>query len=143
MNTKLFNMFDKLFTDVDFSDLKSKHDVMKMKAIMNELGLCTRPKCKVCGNVVSKFVTKTNTGANQCMTQYGGLKAYCSSKCSHIGSKAVRTKTNLEKYGVDNPWKDECVKDKIKNGFIEKYGVDNPWKAECVKDKIKNGFIEK
>ena len=35
-------------------------------------------------------------------------------------------KTNLEKYGVDNPLKSEEIQEKIKKTLREKYGVDSP-----------------
>lgn len=47
-------------------------------------------------------------------------------------------KTNLEKYGVDNPGKSEVIKEKIKKTSLKKYGVDSPLKSNSVKDKIKS-----
>lgn len=41
--------------------------------------------------------------------------------------------TCLEKYGVDNPFKDV---DKIKQSLINKYGVDSPMKVEEIKQKV-------
>ena len=52
-------------------------------------------------------------------------------------------KTNLEKYGVDNPFKSEEIKKKIKNTNLEKYGVDSYTKSEDYNDKLKNTCIEK
>jgi hypothetical protein len=49
-------------------------------------------------------------------------------------------KTNLEKYGVENIFND--VK-KIKDSVYKKYGVDNPFKSDIIKEKIKKTNIEK
>ncbi|MGB1097303.1 MAG: DUF7487 domain-containing protein, partial [Acholeplasmataceae bacterium] len=39
-------------------------------------------------------------------------------------------KTFLEKYGVENSFQNEKVKQKIKNTNLEKYGVKNPSQCE-------------
>jgi len=41
--------------------------------------------------------------------------------------------TCIEKYGVDNPFKD---KEKIKQSYIDKYGVDHPMKVDSIKEKV-------
>lgn len=58
--------------------------------------------------------------------------------CSRICGREYQKLRCIEKYGVDNPWKAEEVKNKMKEKWIEKYGVDNPSKAQEIKDKIKN-----
>jgi hypothetical protein len=52
-------------------------------------------------------------------------------------------KTNLEKWGVDNYTKTDEYKEKSKNTNLEKWGVDNPSKLEEIKDKIKKTNLEK
>ena len=67
---------------------------------------------------------------------YGnGFNKLCSRNCLCVNEK--RKKTNLERYGVDNPSKSKEIIDKTKQSNIEKYGVDNPSKSEEVKNKIK------
>ena len=44
--------------------------------------------------------------------------------------------TNIEKYGVDNPTKNENIKNKIKNENIKKYGFSSAAKNEKIKEKI-------
>jgi glucan-binding YG repeat protein len=51
--------------------------------------------------------------------------------------------TNLEKYGVENPFQSEEVKEKGKATCLEKYGVENPFQSEEVKEKIKATCLEK
>jgi hypothetical protein len=52
-------------------------------------------------------------------------------------------KNNLEKYGVDNVFKLDSVKDKIKSSNQEKYGVDNVSQSDIIKDKIRVSNLEK
>ena len=49
-------------------------------------------------------------------------------------AKELRNKTNLERYGVINPFMD---KERVKQGVQKKYGVDNPAHLESVLNKRK------
>ena len=77
-------------------------------------------RCKICNNLMP-FTKHTFD--------------FCSKECmykdhDHYDKNAL---TKLQRYGsatYNNP-------DKAKKTSLEKYGVDNPAKAECVKDKIK------
>lgn len=61
-----------------------------------------------------------------------------------IGCKLDRSKeTNLEKYGVDNPFKSEEIKHKIKESCMEKYGVDHHLKNKEILEKVKKTNKEK
>jgi hypothetical protein len=67
-------------------------------------------------------------------------KYACSSKdCSNQKIKDVCQ----VKYGVDNPFQSEEVKNKIKETLVEKYGVEHPMFMEETKDKIKKTCFEK
>lgn len=48
--------------------------------------------------------------------------------------KQKRQQTNIEKFGVANPFSDTNM---IQNSFLKKYGVTNPRKIESVNEKIK------
>jgi len=63
---------------------------------------------------------------------------YCIS-CKGIKSK----KTNITKYGFDNPMKSDLVKNLLKSSILEKYGVDHYSKTDEYKDKYKKTCIEK
>jgi hypothetical protein len=52
-------------------------------------------------------------------------------------------KTNLERYGVDNPNKLESVKEKIKETNLKRYGVVSNLKLESVKEKIKETNLKR
>ncbi len=69
-----------------------------------------------------------------------GLKNpyYCNS-CKTIKSN----KTNLEKWGVENPMRNDVVKEKLKKSLIDKYGVDHYSKTEDYKNKYKKTCNDK
>lgn len=67
-------------------------------------------------------------------------KYACSSvECSNQKIKDVCQ----SKWGVDNPFQSEEVKEKIKETLVEKYGVEHPMFMEQTKDKIKMTCLEK
>ncbi len=67
-------------------------------------------------------------------------KYACSSvKCSNQKIKDVCQ----VKWGVDNPFQSEKVKEKIKETLVEKYGVEHPMFMEKTKDKIKMTCLER
>lgn len=49
---------------------------------------------------------------------------------------------NIEKYGVSNPAQNEDIKKKQQTTCFNKYGVENPFQSEIIKDKIKKQNIE-
>ena len=123
--------------------LKKKHNISSKEYYDKYLKKENEGTCKNCGKE-TRFLNISK-----------GYKETCSFAC-----------TNILKYGVDNPWKSEEIKEKIKQTnldrygvefaaqseqmkqaarktFIEKYGVDNPWKAEEVKEKIKQTNLER
>jgi hypothetical protein len=54
-----------------------------------------------------------------------------------------RKQTNLAKYGHENAFGSDQIKEKIKRINLEKYGVENPMQNKEVKEKLQNTFIEK
>jgi hypothetical protein len=60
-------------------------------------------------------------------------------KCKYEKVKA----TNVEKFGVENPFQSNEIKEKMKETWIEKYGVDNPAKSDDIQNKIKETNLEK
>lgn len=45
--------------------------------------------------------------------------------------------TNLELYGVENPQQNKEIKNKTENTNLERYGVKNPFQSELIKEKMK------
>ena len=60
-------------------------------------------------------------------------------KCSRERTK----ETNLEKYGVENPFQSEEIKKKIKEKNLEKYGVDHHMKVPEILQKAQDTHMEK
>jgi very-short-patch-repair endonuclease len=77
----------------------------------------------------------------------------CNKKVRFIKAKRKFTKgccadhsmkiTNLEKYGVENPFQAEEVKEKMKQTNLKKYGVEHPMKSERIKEKMKQTNLKK
>ena len=85
-------------------------------------------KCEICSSPF-RFTKKID------LTQ-----KYCSYACRDKSPLTMekRKKSNLEKFGVDNPFKS---KELIKDSMMKKYGVDNPSRLDEVRKKIKESSI--
>jgi hypothetical protein len=82
-------------------------------------------KCK-CGNYYEKKFRSLN--------EYGGANCnFCTKKNSLYKIK----QTNISKYGVENTFQSEEIKNKIKQTNLTKYGVENTFQSEEIKNKIK------
>jgi len=84
--------------------------------------------CIYCKKPV-KFTSLKNGYKQQCKTESCRLLKY--------------KKTCREKYGVDNSFKSEKIKNIIKEKLKKNYGVDNPTKNKNIMDKIKKTKKEK
>jgi len=85
------------------------------------------PKCLGCG------------GSVKYKKMGSGFLEFCSRTCMHE-SGVVREKikkTNIEKYGMENPLAHADVRDKIRNTNMQKYGVESIGSADAIKTKIK------
>ncbi len=83
-----------------------------------------------------------------------GFKKFCSSKCCNRFSAKNKTnedwqkrnekskQTCLEKYGCENPFQAEEVKNKIKSKHLENLGVEYPSQSKVVQEKITQSNIE-
>ena len=91
------------------------------------------PCCKTCYNEV-KFVSYKF-----------GYRDYCSNKCVSLNIEVCdrKKKTNLEKYGVDNPSKSVIIKDKVKQTNRVNFGVDYPLQSNKVLLEVKNIMMDK
>lgn len=63
----------------------------------------------------------------------------CSKKCAILKSK----KTCLDKYGKENVFSLDDIKEKSKNTLLDKYGVDNPSKSDLIINKRKKTCLDK
>jgi len=94
---------------------------------------------KTCKNCECQFETHRND------------KQHCSKKCFAEYRKKPevinntllkRKKTNIDKYGVDNPAKSEITKAKAKNTCIERYGEVSPTLNDVIRNKQINTCME-
>ena len=92
----------------------------------------SRPHCPVCGKQVNYFST--------C-----GYTKFCSCRCSNSSpeTKDKIKHTNLEKYGVENPFQSDVIKDKIKQTNLERYGVEHALQSEAIKNKFKQTSLKR
>jgi hypothetical protein len=81
---------------------------------------------------------KTNKFKVTCLEKYGVENSFQSQEV-----KEKIKKTNLEKYGVENSFQSQEVKEKIKKTNLEKYGVEHPLQSQEVREKFKVTCLEK
>jgi len=109
--------------EIPISDLsKSSHEKIKVK-------------CDNCGKeytlTYQTYITNTHN------EQY---KLYCSKKeCTNIKRKLIIN----QKYGVDNVFQNEKIKEKIRKTNLERYGADNPQQNKEIKEKTETTNIER
>ena len=96
--------------------------------------LDSRPLCKHCKEKQVNF-THFNRGYLEC----------CSNKCSSdlLENREKIKQTNLERYGVENPFQNKEIKEKIKQINLKKFGVVHPAQNKEVKEKIKQTCLKK
>ena len=64
--------------------------------------------------------------------------------CSSIECSNQKIKDVCQvKWGVNNPFQSEEVKEKIKETLLDNYGVEHPMLLECTKNKIKETCLER
>lgn len=90
--------------------------------------------CDYCGNE-KKLSKKSYISQTKNNTE----KFTCSKTCSLSKSK----QTSLKKYGVENVFQSDEIKNKIKKTNIEKYGVENPQQLTEIKERTKLTNINK
>lgn len=73
------------------------------------------------------------------MIKYG---AFCE-ECTKINKQITLKQTNQIKYGVDNPFQSDSIKEKIKNTNLEKYGVENPTYSKEIKQQAIKKCLQK
>jgi hypothetical protein len=111
-------------------DLCNVNNIILLKDYKNEYisrDLVINAKCLTinCENIVNKKFRQLLISGCYCLV------------CTKNNTKDKIKKSNLEKYGVENPFQNESIKDKIKKSNLEKYGVEYLCQTKDIKDKIK------
>jgi hypothetical protein len=88
------------------------------------------PICEIC-SVNQKFWTNNRYSRS------------CSKECSIIFVTNKSKQTCLKKYGVENPFQSEEVKDKIKDTCLERYGFEHHLQNKAIYEKTKQTCQEK
>ena len=92
-----------------------------------------RPKCPICGNPVRWYGHKWNKL----------FYKTCCDEHENILRKQTTLKVVQEKYGVDNVFQLESVKEKSKQTAFEHYGTTNIAQAKEVREKFKQTCLER
>jgi hypothetical protein len=71
-----------------------------------------------------------------------GSGIFCK-ECSVKNKKEKFKQTNMEKYGVEHPFKNEEIRNKCKVSLLKNYGVEYPLQSKEIKDKNKEIYLEK
>lgn len=80
--------------------------------------------------------------------KYFGMEGYrfltaCSKSCITKLSSATRRQTNLDRYGVENPFQSSLSKEKSKQTCLARYGTTKACQHVGVKDKIKQTNLDR
>lgn len=114
----------------EFTGYRKKFKV-KAEDLQNGSGLKVRVICEYCGK---EFITKYSLYI--CGLETG-------KSCCQTCRKLKYKDSCLKKYGVENGFQLDFVKEKIKQASLEKYGTERPCQSQKVKEKIENTNIAK
>lgn len=108
------------------------------------------PLCEQCGKTKKSFISIQL-----------GYRKYCSTTCANVSNSTIQKqtksvfsenkkqtisnkakKTNLERYGVENPAQSKDVQAKIKQTNLNRYGVEWTFQSDNNKEKTKNTMNE-
>ena len=107
--------------------LEEEYTDVKIEDIMKTSHYMVKVQCDYCNNITS---TQLRRVINK--------EKYCCSRC-----KSTTKLTNLEKYGVENPFELDIFQEKSKKTNLEKFGTEFPNKNEKVKEKRLKTNLEK
>jgi hypothetical protein len=147
-----YNIFvnKKLTTDQFISKAKNKHGDLYDYSLVEYVNNTTKVTiiCKEHGSFEQKpnghmngkgcLLCATNKIKKTNLAKYGVENPSQSKKV-----KEKSKQTNLKRYGVDSPSQSKDVKEKIKKTNLERYGVENPQQNKEIQEKTKKTNIER
>jgi len=89
-------------------------------------------KCDICDSTSLKPY-------REYIKSYNNMNIYC---CSPNCAQIKNIKTNRERYGVDNTFQSEHIKDKIKSTNLKRYGVEYPSQSIDILSKYLPSIVE-
>jgi hypothetical protein len=107
---------------IQFEDYSKLNKTIRIKFI------CGTNECKEIGEKTFERIFKSN-----------GICRICTNKISLI----KRQNTCVEKFGTENAYQSEEIKDKIKKKHLDKLGVENPMKSKEIVTKVQNTVMNK
>lgn len=125
------NFYQEVEKFIKLNEISATRPVEKLWYYFNnikETKCCKNSQCKK----VTKFIGLST-----------GFLEYCSLKCSNSSHdvKIKKENSNLEKYGVKNPYQSKEIIDKIKQTNLTRYGVENPMFSNEIKERMKQRSI--
>ena len=127
----------KEYLDNRFKDSQSTKETLVRILYKIEI----RPVCPICGKPV-----RFEYNHRWCRNRNGWpFMKFCSSKCQQKDDDVIskRKNTCIEKYGADNPFKANKIKERIKRTNLKLYGTENVFASEKIKDKIKSTNLKR
>ena len=134
-NNKIKDSIKSKFSDIK-QILKTNKTKLNKETDRIKFKIEIRPTCKLCG---------ANVKYKGLLNSQPTYKTYCSCSCAQK-SEETRKKYKekcIQKYGVDNSFKDKKIQEKKRKSLMDHYGVIVPSKSDEIKEKIKNTCLEK
>jgi hypothetical protein len=122
-----FNNLVKYCSEFNIELIKNYENIKVTRDTIIE-GKCINQECNKIFNKIFRNLKKT--------------KAYCD-VCTSTNRKIKATIFFLNKYGVENPFQSEDIKEKIKHTNLKKYGVENPTYSKEIREQTKKKCLEK
>ena len=101
--------------------------------------------CRRCSN---NDPNKKDLSRTSCLERYGVDNFSKTKEFNNIFKEKYYTirsktkKTNLERYGTENPMQNETVRSKTKKTNLERYGTENPMQNETVRQNFKESLLD-
>jgi len=114
--------------------------------------ICIDVQCDSCNEIFNiKYVNYNRNGnrdgfytCRKCKTKKTNLEKWGVENPSQLDSiKEKKRETFIQNWGVDHPSKSDIIKEKKRETFQDRFGFDNPFQSEVFKEKIKNTNIIK
>jgi hypothetical protein len=97
--------------------------------------------CRICGKRLSRIFEQHLKTHGMTTEEYRLL--FPDAVLTAQETKDKRKQTNLERYGVENPFVVKEIKEKVKQTFLERYNVEHPMQIKEVRDKFKQTCLER